>query len=128
MELYIGGLHQGKLSYVLTKKKLDYDNQKICNGENCSVEETFSKPILNHFHVLIRRLLVDNQDISLFLTELLQRNPDIYIICNEVGYGLVPLEKEEREYREVVGRSCCELAACAKSVERIICGIGVKIK
>lgn len=128
MELYIGGLHQGKLSYVLTKNSWDLNSQRICDGGNCSIEESFNKPILNHLHLLIQRLLEEKQDVSLFLDKLLQKNPDICIICNEVGYGLVPIVKEEREYREVVGRSCCKLAACAKSVERIVCGIGVRIK
>ena len=59
---------------------------------------------------------------------LLAANPDCIILCDEVGCGIVPLERAEREYRELVGRIQILLAERAVSVERIICGISQKIK
>ena len=50
------------------------------------------------------------------------------MICDEVGCGVVPVEKEEREYREQVGRMQIVLAKASESVERVICGIAQKIK
>ena len=50
------------------------------------------------------------------------------MICNEVGCGVVPMLKEEREYREQVGRMQVILAKSSESVERVICGIAQKIK
>ena len=47
---------------------------------------------------------------------------------NEVGCGVVPMLKEEREYREQVGRMQVILAKSSESVERVICGIAQKIK
>ena len=37
----------------------------------------------------------------------------------EVGYGLVPVDAFERQYREAVGRICTNLAACADRVDRV---------
>ena len=63
------------------------------------------------------------------LTEtFIKKNPDCIVICNEVGCGVVPMLKEEREYREQVGRMQVILAKSSESVERVICGIEQKIK
>ena len=53
---------------------------------------------------------------------------DFIIICDEIGNGIVPIDPFEREYRERVGRILVQLAKRAEEVERIICGIGQKIK
>ena len=42
----------------------------------------------------------------------------------EVGYGLVPVDAFERQYREAVGRICTNLAACADRVDRYSAGSG----
>ena len=57
-----------------------------------------------------------------------KEHPDCIFICDEIGNGIVPMEKQEREYRERVGRLLIRLAGEAETVERIICGIGQKIK
>ena len=41
MELYIGGLNQGKLDYVLTKYKITKDSDQLCDGAVCTKEELF---------------------------------------------------------------------------------------
>jgi adenosyl cobinamide kinase/adenosyl cobinamide phosphate guanylyltransferase len=46
----------------------------------------------------------------------------------EIGSGIVPVQKEERIYRETAGRAGCVLAAHAASVYRVICGLAVPIK
>ena len=50
------------------------------------------------------------------------------IITDEIGSGIVPLDVKEREWREVHGRICCQLAGRADAVFRVIAGIGQKIK
>ena len=50
------------------------------------------------------------------------------IICDEVGNGIVPMDAFEREYRERLGRFLIEVAKRADRVERIMCGIGQRIK
>ena len=60
--------------------------------------------------------------------ELLRVNPDIVLISNELGYGVVPVDAFDRKYREAVGRICTRMAAAAKCVVRVTCGIGTVIK
>ena len=62
------------------------------------------------------------------LEKLLENNPEIIIICDEVGCGVVPIDRMESCYREAVGRILCYLAQRAEGMERIISGIPVRIK
>lgn len=50
------------------------------------------------------------------------------VVCCEVGMGVVPLDATDRAWRELVGRTCCELAKHADKVVRMVCGIPVVIK
>lgn len=61
-------------------------------------------------------------------TRFLEQYPNWIIISDEVGNGIVPMEKEERAYREVLGRILIEAASKADRVERVICGLGQRIK
>ena len=55
-------------------------------------------------------------------------NPGIVIVTDEIGCGIVPAERHLREYRELTGRICTELAAVSAEVHRVLCGIGTRIK
>ena len=55
-------------------------------------------------------------------------NSEIVLITDEIGYGIVPADAFYREYRETHGRVCTQIAAEAKEVHRVICGIGTVIK
>ena len=59
---------------------------------------------------------------------LLEANPDVILICDEVGCGVVPVEPAQRARREAVGRLCCRLAERAERVERIFCGLPMVLK
>ena len=42
--------------------------------------------------------------------------------------SVTPLDREDRDWRELVGRTCCALAETAEAVYRVHCGLGVRIK
>ena len=50
------------------------------------------------------------------------------IVCDEISSGIVPLKKEERFYREEVGRILQFLSRESNSIIRIFCGIEVVLK
>lgn len=110
MELYIGGYKQGKLKYVLTKYP---------NAEN---------RVCNDLHLWIREMLQEGQDAELEVIRYIEENPDCILICDEIGNGIVPVDAFERMYREQVGRILIEVAKRADRVERVICGLGQRIK
>ena len=125
MKLIIGGIFAGKYERLLA---LGYKPEEIADGETVPFEEAFEKPALYRLNLLIRRLLEAGVDPKEFVLDKVKRHPDLTIVCDEVGGGVVPIDKGDREYREVVGRICCELAALASQVERIYCGIPTVLK
>lgn len=108
------------------KKKIC--NNNIADGAYCSIEDIKNACILNHFHLLIKRLLKDGKCTDTLIDTIYAGNPSIIIICDEIGSGIVPLEKEDRIYRETVGRMLCRAVKKADRVERIACGIGQCLK
>lgn len=50
------------------------------------------------------------------------------VICDEVGSGVIPVERSVRLGREAVGRLCVLLAKDADTVVRMVCGIPQTIK
>lgn len=127
MRLIIGGYAQGKLQYVLRKYPLEthivWDG---CELPELEVQE--KTVILNHFHNWVKVRMQDGGHPETEILQFLEKYPDGIIISDEIGNGIVPMEAFEREYRERTGRILVELAARAEEVERVICGIGQKIK
>ena len=50
------------------------------------------------------------------------------VIAAELGCGLVPIDRAEREKREAAGRLACLLAARADTVVRVCCGLPQVLK
>ena len=50
------------------------------------------------------------------------------ITCDEVGCGVVPLDRADEDYREAVGRLCCAIADEADAVVRVMAGVPQWIK
>ncbi|MCC8106707.1 MAG: bifunctional adenosylcobinamide kinase/adenosylcobinamide-phosphate guanylyltransferase, partial [Clostridiales bacterium] len=56
------------------------------------------------------------------------KNPDLIIVSTELGYGIVPMEPNDRLWRETVGRVCTSLASKSDEVVRVVCGLGTWLK
>lgn len=125
MTLIIGGAFQGKTDFAV--EKLLISSEKILDGETCNIDDIFSATALRNFERLVERIMLtaDPRD---FAREICEKNPDITIISTEIGSGIIPADKHEREWREAVGRSCCVLADFANAVVRVNCGIPTTIK
>lgn len=126
MRLILGGRAQGKRAYVQNTYKIRAEEFRA--GETEAFEELREQRAFDSFHLWVRRKYEEGAEVMELTKRLLAANPDCIILCDEVGCGIVPLERAEREYRELVGRIQILLAERAVSVERIICGISQKIK
>lgn len=122
MRLIIGGKCQGKLLY--TEKTYGVHQKDI----TFSFDAPEKTKCFIEFQNAVKNEIQRGNDPSQLTELLLQHNPDIIILCDEVGCGVVPIDREERYWRETVGRLCCYLAERAESVERIFCGIPMKLK
>lgn len=130
MRLVIGGYAQGKLQYVTEQ----FSEIRIYTEENYqrlgSKGET--KPVvINHLHTIIRKELAQGTTVLQLeqrLDMLMEAYPELILISDEIGCGIVPMEKEERRIREETGRLLTRCAKYAERVERVICGIPCRIK
>ena len=64
---------------------------------------------------MVRMLLRSQQRIQ-------SENPEVVIVTNELGYGVVPVDAFDRNFREATGRVCTQLAEAADEVCRVVCG------
>lgn len=124
MRFIVGKFAQGKLDYAL--KKYGFNINDVCNIEN--EKPNFDKPILYNFHLIARDLMKIEKDPSIYVQENIELLRNKIIISDDIGGGVVPIDKSDRIYREVAGRLNCVLAEYADSVERIFCGISQQIK
>lgn len=124
MRLIIGGAYQGKGAFAVNKYGLSAD--EICNGNVISADGKYS--CVRDFQLFVRSIIECGKNPLDETEKLIIENPNIIIIMNEIGNGIVPLDKSERIWREQVGRVGCFLAANAESVERVVCGISTRIK
>ena len=102
--LFIGGAHQGKASLA---RKLYPD-----------------LPLTTGLHLLVRETLARGGDPAALLGGLRGH----VVTCDEVGCGVVPLDRNDRDWREAVGRLGCALAAEADTVVRVTAGLPQAIK
>lgn len=118
MRLYIGGCFQGQAELARAETGR--------TPEAVTREQALTAPAVDNFHELLRDLTP--AEARAFATELLEKNPDCVVVCDEVGMGVVPLEAEGRMFREAVGAAMCLLASQAERVTRVVCGIPLRIK
>lgn len=127
MRLVIGGYAQGKLDYVL--RGCVPGTYTVWDGElpqeDCGQEKAV---ILDHLHNWIKQRITDGESPEEEIIMFVDKHPDCVILCDEIGNGIVPVDAFEREYRERTGRIMTELAGRAEEVDRVICGIGQRIK
>lgn len=145
MILVIGGAYQGKAEYV--KEQLLAELSEQFPDTEYVVE--------NAWHLKVKEQMkagIDPMDAARKLLEMTEGNPKseggqeseksredaacgpsrkgkrLVVICDEVGYGVVPVDAFERAFREKTGRVCCYFAKEAQQVIRVVCGVGKRIK
>ena len=126
MWLITGGMYQNKLEYAMEISGIAID--EVADGATCELKEIYTKKIVDNFNLLIKRLLKDEADVYELVENIVKLNPDIVIITDELGCGIVPIDAFDRRYREISGRIACEIAKKSSQVHRVVCGIGTVIK
>ena len=116
MRFVIGGADSGKRDFV----RENYGIDEILMADYDSV---LTAKAVYDFHIFIKKLMA-----VAVIDEISEKNHDITIISTEIGYGVVPMDKGDREWRETVGRKCCYIAKKADEVVRVVCGVGNRIK
>ena len=123
MKLYIGGCFQGKREAVIKNEKI----KNIINAENADMEEMLSAEGIYGIDGFIRKNL-DESLVNELADRFISENKNVVIINNEVGYGVVPIDKNERLFRELNGRFNIRIAQSSDEVYRVVSGICTRIK
>ena len=122
MILITGGAFQGKTGFARTLFSLSESD--ILDGGSCDITALQDAKCVRSYELVVRRLISENID-PLAFTEKLGCE---IVIMNEIGCGIIPLDKSEREWREMTGRAGCIIAGQADEVVRVCCGIPTVIK
>lgn len=124
MEMIVGGAYQGKFRYGKTL----FPETCWADGAACGEEELYCCDGIRNFHLYVKRGMEEGWDLSGLTRRLIKENPDLILITDELGCGIVPADPFLREYRERTGRLCTELAVFSQKVHRVVCGVGMVIK
>lgn len=124
MRIITGGAFQGKRAFA---EKL-YPGVEWTDGGRCALDEIRTCRAVYGFHEFVKRWLKQGKSWEELASLMLEENRDLILICDEIGCGLVPMDAFEREYRESTGRVMNALAEQAERVDRVVCGIGRRIK
>ncbi len=113
MLLIVGGESSGKRTFA---KSLGYCDNDIADAV---LDE---RPVLYH----LEQMVFADPDCGDSLLPALAGKE--VVICNEVGSGVIPVNRAERAGREATGRLCVLLAQKAACVVRMVSGIPTVIK
>ncbi len=120
--LIVGGAYQGKRTFA--QKKFHLQPEDIADGAAVCLEQPLAQKAICNVHQMVRRALTMGISNDVLL-EFLQGK---IVLCDEVGCGVVPIKREQDNWREAVGRLCCDLAARADAVYWVRAGIAQQIK
>lgn len=110
MTLIIGGAYQGKRDYAL-------------NALGCAPEK-----IVEHVERLILEMLRQGKNPLTEIERLVDTWQESVVLLEDISCGVVPVDAEERAWREAAGRCGVYLASRAECVIRVFCGIGTVIR
>lgn len=125
MIFIFGGKYQGKTAYALAQ----YGHSlKVCDLVEERVENMYEAKLIINIEEAVRRLLAEDISPLNYFTDNISRLEQMILIGTEIGCGIVPMEAEERIWRDETGRVYQLLASQAQKVERVWAGIPITIK
>lgn len=126
MYLITGGAYQGKTDYTVSTFRIDERN--IADGKTVVIEEINKFLCIKNFHILVKRMIKagkTSEEMKIIVDSL---DENTIIITDEIGNGIVPINRFERNWREQTGRLCCYIASISRKVIRLSGGIPIIIK
>lgn len=125
MVLIFGGAYQGKLEYALENFGLSENDVYNC-GESAGLDLSFK--VINNLEKFVMACVKDGLEAKELLDEYGDALTDKIIIVTDISQGIVPMNPDERSWREMTGRTMLYLSRRADKVIRVFCGLGQEIK
>lgn len=124
MILIIGGAYQGKLDFAKDTLGITDGDVYTCAG----AEIDFTKSCVDHIEEFVYACIRQGVDPAAYFQARKEQWKDSVLICEDIFCGVVPMEAENRRWRQVAGRLCQYLAGEAQQVSRIFCGLEQRLK
>lgn len=124
MKLIIGGAYQGKLDFAKDHFGIKDDEVFTCDGW----EIDFSRRCICGFEKFTLASIRENVDPETYMREHREQWEHSIIICRDIFCGVVPVEEETRQWRQITGRVIQYLSQEAEQVSRIFCGLEQRLK
>ena len=119
MILVFGGAYNGKLAYVKEKYNIKDDDIFYCALDTLD----FDKKVICGLHVCIREMILKGKDPLEYIKNNIEKLEKKIIITDDIGMGIVPIEKTDRMWRDAHGKCVQYLSLNSKKVIRIFFGI-----
>ena len=127
MQLILGGAHQGKETHA---RELFGENPVVFDYRGATRQEldaAFSADILLNVQEAVRTLLQSGDSPKLYFEQQLGHLHGKILTGEEIGSGIVPIQAEERRWRDETGLVYRLLARHASRVDRVYAGIAQTI-
>ena len=124
MILIIGGAYQGKLAHAKTAFYLSEEEIYHCAG----TEIDFSKRCIHKIEEFTFACVQEGIEPADHFRAHVEQWQDSILICQDIFCGVVPIDAQQRLWRQATGRLCQYLAGEAAQVSRIFCGLEQKLK
>lgn len=124
MIFILGGAYQGKLDFVKKEYGIIEEDVFSCNGS----EIDFSRRCIYGLERFSLACIREGKDPIAYLKDNREQWEGSVLICRDIFCGVVPLEKENRVWRQVTGRLCQYCSKEAAQVSRIFCGLEQQLK
>ena len=125
MILIFGGSYQGKLEFAKETFGVTENDVFTCTVDS---EIDWSKKVLYNLDQSFLRHVREDKESREVLKDHLDQLKDKILIVNDISQGIVPMERENRDWREMTGRAMLYISKEADEVYRVFCGLGSKIK
>lgn len=124
MDFIFGGAYQGKTAFA--REKYGLTPEKIFTCQDGQID--FSCPCIRHLEYFCLHCVKEHRDAVAVLEENRDKWKDTVFLCADLSCGVVPMDAQDRAWRQEVGRVMQYLSRHADSVTRIFCGLEQKLK
>lgn len=124
MKLIIGGAYQGKRDFAVSTFNLKETDIFTCSGENID----FSAPCIDKIEEFTFACVKAGKEPAELFRANRERWQNSVLICQDIFCGVVPVDADQREWRQATGRLCQYLSREAEQVSRIFCGLEQRLK
>ncbi len=126
MILIFGGAYQGKLEYAKENFHVSDDEIFFCHGNSLKLD--LSKKVICGLENFVFACVKDDIEAKDLLSRFENNLEDKILIINDISQGIVPMDPDQRKWREMTGRTMLWLGHRADRVIRIFCGLSQDIK